>query len=399
MYDILLKNAFVVDPSQGINKKTSIAIREGRIAAIDEKLSEEESLSTFELGGKIVTPGLIDIHCHVDSDFSFLGLPADDIGINAGVTLLCDAGTSGCANFPMFRKNMENSKSKSDIFCFLNFGRTGLIGIPEICSDIDIDFEKSRAVIEENRDIIKGVKVRITEHLAEGIGFPAIEKAKKLADAVGMPLMVHIGETRPRKGLKDPLDDLSRATLGLMEKGDILSHYVTWEPGGVILADGTIYPELEPAWKRGVVLDPCHGLNHFCFNTARHAIESGLIPTVISTDMATIVKPSAQSMPVVMSKFLMLGLTLEQVVEMATINPARTLGEEDKRGSLKPGRIADITVIELKQGQFPFMDHRGGSVMTGEVLLEPYMVLKTGRPFPAWSRYHLPRRDLVEAKI
>lgn len=215
MYDILLKNAFVVDPSQGINKKTSIAIREGRIAAIDEKLSEDESLSTFELGGKIVTPGLIDIHCHVDSDFSFLGLPADDIGINAGVTLLCDAGTSGCANFPMFRKNMENSKPESDIFCFLNFGRTGLIGIPEICSDIDIDLEKSRAVIEENRDIIKGVKVRITEHLAEGIGFPAIEQAKKLADAVRMPLMVHIGETRPRKGLKDPLDDLSRATVGL----------------------------------------------------------------------------------------------------------------------------------------------------------------------------------------
>lgn len=396
MYDILLKDALVIDPSQKLHRKTSVAIREGKIAAIDDKLSENDSLSTFALDGKIVTPGLIDIHCHVDPDFCYLGLPADEIGLNTGVTLLCDAGSSGCANFLTLKKCMENSRPRSDIFYYLNLGKAGLISMPEICSERDIDFDKSKAVIEENRDSIKGVKLRITDSLATGVGLGAIEMAKKLADAVRMPMMLHVGETRQRKEPSDPLDDLSRAAVGLMEKGDILSHYLTWEAGGLILPDGTVYPELESAKRRGIVLDSCHGLNHFCFNVARHAIEQGLVPTVISTDMATIVQPAAQSIPVIMSKFLMLGLTLEQVVEMTTINAAAALKEENKRGSLKPGMVADITVIESKEGQFRFMDRRGGGIMTGERLLEPYMVLKEGRPFPAWSRYHLPRRDLIE---
>ena len=201
--------------------------------------------------------------------------------------------------------------------------------------------------------------------------------------------MIHIGETRERAA-EDKMDDFSRAAVSLMESGDILSHYLTWEPGGMILKDGTVYPELEAAQKRGVVLDSSHGLNHFSLTVAQHAIEQGFLPTVISTDMVTTVLPAAQSLAVVMSKFLNWGLTIDQVIEMTTINPAIALDEESNRGSLKPGMRADITILELIKGEFEFCDGNGRERMKGNLLLEPRMVFKAGKEMPAYSRYHIP---------
>ena len=186
------------------------------------------------------------------------------------------------------------------------------------------------------------------------------------------------------------MDDFSRAAVSLLEKGDILSHYLTWEPGGMILRDGTVYPELEAAQKRGVVLDACNGMNHLSFSIARIAFAKGFIPAVISTDMATMGVLVLQSLPVVMSKFLNLGLSLDQVIEMTTLNPSKALGEEGKRGTLKPGVKADITVMELLEGDFLFSDGNGRESMRGKVLLEPRMVFKGGEAMPAYSRYHIP---------
>jgi dihydroorotase len=395
MYDFILKNGFIIDPLQEINRKTSLAIRKGKIALIGDELDENSSRMTIDLEGKIVIPGIIDIHCHVDSDFSFIGLPADEIGLHTGVTLLCDAGSSGCANFATFRRCLMSAGPVTDVCCFLNLSQSGLIAMPEIRTIKDINFEKSKDVIEANLDLIKGVKLRLTDSLLENAGMEGVEIAKKLADSVGLPVMFHLGETRKRKETTDPLDDFSRTAVALMDDGDILSHYLTWEPGGMIREDGVIYPELGKARKRGVVLDSCHGLNHFDFTIARIAIEQGFIPTVISTDMATMVRPAAQSMAVCMSKFMMLGLNLEQVVEMTTSNPATALKEEKYRGSLKKGMKADITIFEQKVGSYSYMDRRGGTIMEGDKLLEPYMVFKDGHPYPAWSGYHLPRKDLV----
>jgi len=279
--------------------------------------------------------------------------------------------------------------AKTDIFCFLNLSAIGLIRIPEIWDKNCIDVDRSKEVIESNRDLIKGIKIRAVQSVAETLGIDAIEIAKKLAADMDLPLMMHIGETRERVPA-DKMDDFSRAAVSLMENGDILSHYLTWEPGGMILKDGTVYPELEAAQKRGVVLDSSHGVNHFSFTVARHAIEKGLLPTVISTDMVTTVLPAAQSLAVVMSKFLNWGLTLDQVIEMTTINPARALDEESRRGSLKPGVRADITIMELLKGDHVFCDGNGKERMNGNLLLEPRMVFKAGRETPAFSRYHMP---------
>lgn len=388
MFDILLTDGLIIDPSQAVHGEGSVAIREGKIQAVGKNLPKREARKVFDMRGKMIVPGLIDIHCHPVEGFWELGVRADEFGLNSGVTLLGDAGSAGPANFETLRLFIVD-RAKTDILCFLNLSKTGLIKIPEICSEHDFDIGRCRQTVEANADLIKGIKVRCVQALAEGPGIKAIEGAKKLANDCRMPLMLHIGETRKRIPA-DKMDDFSRAAVALLDKGDILCHYLTWEPGGMILKDGTVYPELHAARKRGVFLDCCHGLNHFSLTIARHAVSSGLIPSIISTDMVTTVRPSAQSLAVVMSKFINLGLTVEQVIEMATINPARALGEEGRRGSLKPGTAADITILELTKGDYCFVDGTGGERMDGDRLLEPRMVFKKGEPMPSYSGYHIP---------
>ena len=388
MFDILLKDGLIIDPSQAIHGEGSVAIQDGKIRAVGKNLPDGEATKIFDMRGKIIAPGLIDIHCHPVEGFWELGVPADEFGLNSGVTLLGDAGSAGPANFEALRLFIVK-RAKTDILCFLNLSNTGLIKIPELCSEHDFDIDRCKRTVEIHADIIKGIKVRCVQALAEGPGIKAIEGAKKLANDCHLPLMLHIGETRKRVPA-DKMDDFSRAAVALLEKGDILSHYLTWEPGGMILKDGTVYPELNAAHKRGVFLDCCHGLNHFSFTIARHAVSVGLIPSIISTDMVSIVRSAAQSLTVVMSKFINLGLTVEQVIEMTTINPARALGEEGRRGSLKPGMAADITVLELTKGDYCFVDGTGGERMQGDRLLEPRMVFKRGESMPAYSGYHIP---------
>ena len=388
MYDVLLKGGEIIDPAEGIHERGSLAIHNGKIALIEEDVPDVEVAKVYDMEGKIIAPGLIDMHCHPSEVFMHMGVGADDIGLATGVTLLCDAGSAGAANFAALRKFVVEP-AETDIFCFLNLSVLGLIRIPEIWDAKCIDIDQSRDVVESNRDLIKGIKVRAIQAVADTVGLSAIEQAKKLASDAGLPLMMHIGETRPRVP-NDPMDDFSRAAVSMLESGDILSHYLTWEPGGMILMDGTVYPELESAQKRGVILDSCHGVNHFSLTVARHAIEKGFLPTVISTDMVQTVLSAAQSLTVVMSKFLNLGLTLEQVIEMTTINPAKALDEENNRGSLKTGRQADITILQLVKGDFEFCDGNGGERMRGGLLLEPRMVFKAGRDMPAHGRYHIP---------
>lgn len=390
MFDILLKDALIIDPSQGIHKESSIAIAEEKIAAIGTNLPGDGAIKVYDMKGKIITPGLIDIHCHPAKGFLPGGSVPDEIGVNTGVTTLCDAGSAGAANFGLFRQ-LILQKTITDVFCFLNLANFGLVMIKwdsEIWDEHDINVEFSKKVIEGNRDTIKGIKIRIVPSLVGGMGVKAVEIAKRLSSEVKLPLMMHIGNHE--RSPQDGLDDLSRTAVSLMEKGDILSHYLTWESGGLILRNGTIYPELESAQRRGVILDACTGLSHFSFSNARHAFANGLIPTVISTDMCEPALPAAQSMAVTMSKFLDLGLSIDQIIAMTTINPAKAIAEDDRRGGLRENMPADITVMELKKGNFIFGDGRGGEILHSEHLLEPIITIKAGKLFPAYSGYHMP---------
>ncbi|HXZ34662.1 MAG TPA: amidohydrolase/deacetylase family metallohydrolase [Thermodesulfobacteriota bacterium] len=388
MYDVLLRHGEVIDPAQEIHRIASVAIQNGKIAEIADDISEAKAKKVIPAEGKIITPGLIDIHCHPGAGLVWIGVSADEIGLDTGVTLLGDAGTSGWANFQAFR-SLVVEKAKTDILCFLNLASTGLATLPEIWSEKDIDIPRLVDVVASNREVIRGIKLRCVQALEESMGIKAVKMAKKIATDHRLPLMIHIGETRKRTE-DHKMDDFSRAAVSLMERGDILSHYLTWEPGGLILKDGTIYPELIDAQKRGVLLDSCHGLNHFSFAIARHALDMGMIPDVVSTDLATVSQPAAQSLVVAMSKFLNLGVSLDRVIKMATIHPARALGEDGRRGSLKAGMPADITLLKLERGNFIFSDGTGGERIIGELLLEPTGVFKKGRFYPAFSGYHIP---------
>jgi dihydroorotase len=386
--DIFLKDGEIIDPGQGINGKGSIAIKDSKIQAIGPGLASDGAKVVLDMRGKILVPGLIDVHCHPAAGFSWLGVPPDEFGLHCGVTMIGDGGTSGAANFEAFRK-LIIEPAKTEIFAFLNIAKAGLITLPEIHTSHDIDVELSRRVVEANRGWIKGIKIRVIEPLAEGIGIQAVETAKKLADGLNLPLMMHIGEPRDRME-KDGMDDFSRQAVSLLDEGDILSHFLTWEPGGMILKDGTIYPELEKARGRGVYLDSCHGLWHFNFTTARLGLARGFKPSLISTDLSSVNTTVVQSLPVTLSKFLNLGLQLEEIIAMATINPAKALREENQRGSLKPGMPADITVLETIKGDFLFGDGKGRESLRGNLLLEPRMVFKKGEMRPAYSRYQIP---------
>ena len=387
MYDLLLKNGELVDPGQGIHARRDIAISGGKVAAIDGNIPEHTSLKTIPLNGKLVTPGLIDMHCHPSAGLVNVGRPIDEIGIYSGVTTLCDAGSSGAANFLPFKRYLINP-SATNTFCFLNIGKAGLACMPEIRGYYDIDLDSTKRLIEENRDIIRGIKVRGIQAVAETVGVKAVETAKELATELGLPTMIHIGEARERTA-NDSMDSFTREAIKLLDQGDIISHILTRLPGGLIHPDGSIAQELWDARKRGVILDACHGLWHFSFEIARQALKQGLLPTVISTDLADPNATVVQSLLVTMSKFLNLGLTIDQVVEMTTVKSAIAIGEPN-RGTLRLGSIADISVLELVQGDFIFSDGRAGNRLRGKILLEPRLVIKSGKEMPCCSRYCVP---------
>ena len=388
MHDLLLKGGLVIDPAEGVHEVRDVAIKDRKIVDVAKDIASSKARKVIPVTGRLVTPGLIDLHCHPGTGLRRAAVDPDEIGVHSGVTTICDGGTSGAANFHQLRKYAIES-AKTDMFCFLNLAMTGLVTTPEIWNEHDINIEMTRDVIEENRDVIKGVKIRAISPLAEGIGMKALDIAKKLAADVKMPLMLHIGEPRDRSG-DNTLDDFTREAVRLLGRGDIISHFMTWGCGGLITMDGTISPELLEARKRGVILDACHGLSNFSFTVAEHAITMNILPDIISTDLGLISLSTVQSLLITMSKFMNLGFDIKNVVEMATINPAKTLGEEGRRGSLKIGMPADVTVLEKLNGDYLFSDGKGRGSLRGSCLLEPRLVLKDGMEMPCFSRYQIP---------
>ena len=386
MFEIVLKGGRVLDPATGKDGIYDVAISDGKIAGIAPDLSGDKAQATYLMSDKIIIPGLIDAHCHPAGDFSEHGIDPDEAGVNAGVLLVNDGGTAGSANFSVLRNMVENSRT--EILYFINFASCGLIQMPEIASENDFNIDKLKQVVAKEHDSIIGVKLRIVESLcALDSDVPAL--AKKTATELGLPLMIHLGEVQGRQK-NDSFNDYSRRAVSLLEKGDILSHFMTGCPGGMVQEGERIYPELAEARDRGVFLDCCHGKNNLSFKVASTLIQNGYFPDIISTDLTMVGKSYVQSLLVTMSKFLSFGMPLKQVIAAATSNAARALGVESRWGSLDEGRFADITVLSEVSGDFDFSDGAAGNRMNGRVLLEPYMGFSKGVPFSCRSFYHLP---------
>lgn len=377
MYDLLIKGGRVIDPAQNLDDKLDIAINGDKIAIIANDIPPHQSQRVVDARDKLVTPGLIDIHCHVYDGISKISVEPDTAGIKQGVTIVVDGGTAGQAIFGGFPKYVIPS-SRTTVFCFLNLSSLGLSIAPELRDWEEIDLDATASTIESNRNVIKGIKLRLVGNLVASVGVEVVKTAKKIAKQFSLPIMVHIGDIDKKVSPK-----LTQELLPLMESGDILSHVFTAQQGGTLRPDGSVMPELKEAMARGVVLDVANGRINLSFEVARKAMSQGILPTTLSTDLTIMTyKGPVYGMTVTMSKFMALGLDLKQIIEMSTINSARALGVEHRSGSLKPGMDADVSILKLLSGTWRLEDSEQQIIKVPK-LIAPDITIKSGQVITA----------------
>ncbi len=373
MYDLLIKGGRVIDPAQNIDGKLDIAISSGKIAKLAKNISLAEAKQTVDAKDKLVTPGLIDLHCHVFDSIYKIAVEPDIAGVKQGVTTVGDGGSAGELTFGAFPKYIIPS-SRTRIFCFIHLCSLGLIPEPELRDWDEVNLEGMAATIESHRDLIKGVKLRLVGKLVAKAGVKVVKTAKKIAKQFGLPVMIHIGDME-----KKVSPTLTQRFLPLLEPGDILSHIYTGNFGNTLLPDGTVMPQMKAAMERGVIMDTAIGRNNLNFEVARKSLAQGIIPTTLSTDLThrSLTGPT-YNLPVTMAKFMGLGLDLKQVITMTTINPAKVLREDDRIGSLKPGMEADVSILELSSGAWKLYDAQMQSIEIDKLLM-PIRTIKSGR--------------------
>ena len=399
VFDLLLKDGTVIDPSQNLHALCDVVIHQGKIAGIAPTIPSSRAERVIDLGGHLLTPGLIDLHTHVAEHFMPIAANAEEAGVNSGVTTVCDAGSVGYAAYNAFKHHIV-SRAETDVFCFLHLSPTGQMISPEICWE-SLDTQRLLDLLAVEKQTIKGIKIRANGQLVANPNLTMLRVAREICAQAGLPLMIHIGLNFEEKVAGQTLSDFNRRMLPLLEPGDILTHTYTSRPGGVISADTGVLPELREAMERGVILDAAPAKSHFSFPLARIGLDAGILPTVLSTDITrtNYQGPALFSLPVVMSKFLALGLGLEDVVARTTIVPAQIL-KEPQRGSLLPGNPADLTIFERLDGNFLFSDGIAGNTLVVSQLLEPRMAIKDGQIFPAQSRFrnHVPGEEVTLTK-
>jgi dihydroorotase len=380
MFDLLLKGGSVLDPAQDLCAVLDVAVQDGKIASVAANIPASEAKRVIHVPGKTVTPGLIDLHTHVFDGVAANGVHPDIAGVHAGVTTVVDAGSSGCATFSAFPRHIL-PKCETEVIPLLHICQTGLATNPDIIAESSIDLDGTLKVARENKGLIKGIKARMVSPALEIFGMEMPRLAKRAARESGVPLMVHIGDTTKRY---DP--NVVRELLPLLEPGDIVTHLFTANPGGVLDTNGKLVPEAKELAARGVWLDTAHGRMNFGFNVGRRVLDQGLTPHCISTDLTIPGRANTvHSMVEIMARFLGMGFTLEQVIAMSTVNPARAIGEAHRLGSLAVGRQADISVLEVRDGRWVVYDTLRDSMKIDKTVV-PVLTVKRGRVFePEWG--------------
>jgi len=374
---LIKKGGTLIDPSLGMNGPSDVAIENGTIREVGLSIDPGNAHRIVEAVDYIVTPGLIDIHTHVYAGINANGADPDEVGVYAGVTTLVDAGSTGCDNFAGFPSYVV-PKSKTEIICFLHICRTGLATQPDIFSRESINLDATIRTVESNRDVIAGIKARMVSPALEIMGMEMPRLAKQAARDSGSSLMVHIGDTEQRY---DP--NVIRQLLPLMDEGDIITHLFTPNAGGVLDSNGRLVDEVKEARSQGIWLDTAHGRFNFSFDVGQRVLDQGLFPHCISTDVTAPGRSSMfLSLTEMMTRFMALGFSLEQVITMCTYNPAKALGQSHRIGSLSQGNQADVSILEVKAGDWLVRDSLGNSLTTDKAVI-PVASVKRGELFKA----------------
>jgi dihydroorotase len=380
-FDLVVKGGEVLDPSQNLRARRDIGIRFGVVEALEADIPADRALKVLNVGGKLVTPGLVDLHAHVFPYGSAIGIPADELLSFQATTTTVSAGDAGANNFAAFRRHIV-PQTRTRLYAFVHIANIGLTAFP-VPELYNIDFAQVDAAakaVAENADIVLGVKVRMSENVIARHGMEPLRRAILACEkAGGAKVMCHIGGVETPKLMSDILD--------LLRPGDILTHAYSGAPnlGGAftnIVQDGKLLPAALAAKQRGVVFDVGHGGGSFDYTVAEAAMAAGAGPDTISSDIH-VFSGNTPGMPYltwVMSKFLNLGLTLEQVVAMATVNPAKAINRAPKLGTLQVGAPGDVSVLEVVEGPVEFVDTRNNK-RQGKVHLKPAGAVLAGVPF------------------
>src|SRR6202521_2758917 len=365
-YDLVVKGGRVIDPSLGIDAVRDVAIAAGRIAAVEANITADAA-ETIDARGKIVVPGLVDIHVHAARSKEGPALCLAD-----GVTGWVDAGSFGADNID---EGVANAKAGPNLGRLLiNIARTGIVPGGELMDLSRADPGLARGAIARHRDIIIGVKARLANNVAGTNDLEALRRAQAAAAPFNLPVMIHVGQS------VSPM----RAILALLKRGDIVTHMYAPPPNSILDDQGRLFPDVTAARRRGVIFDFGNGGGgHFNWDMVERATRQGFWPDTFSTDWNAMSRsnPGVVDFPNVMSKFLMFGMPLSQVVACATVNAARVFPAFDDRGTLNVGAPADVAVLELLQGMFEFLDNYNNK-RNGNQRLFPVAAVMGGKAAP-----------------
>lgn len=402
MTTLVLKGGRIIDPAAGIDRAGDLVIRDGRVAGID--VPYDTAADVTDCRGSLVLPGLIDTHAHVYRYVTGrFGLDADMCGIQSGVTTLVDQGGPSCMTLPGFRHYVAEPAA-TRVLAFLSaYLVGGLEGhyYPELyrpeCLDVDATVKAARS----NRDLVKGIKAHAELGGFARWGLDVMKLAARIGREAELPVYVHFGQLWPKPnegGQPVDGDAILPQVMDLLKPGDVLAHPFSRHPGGFVADDGRVHPLVQEAHARGLRIDVGHG-SHFSFATARKVLEAGYFPDTLGADMhgynTSVPAPAGTpdshpdeedhlfkgairfSLVSTMSSMLALGMTLEQVVPMVTTNAAALLGMRDTLGHLKPGAVADVSVLSDERGRWTLRDNEGTRVDTGRMLY-PKFCLRAG---------------------
>jgi dihydroorotase len=381
-FDLVIKGGDVLDPSQNLRGARDIGIRYGVIEAVEADIPAERALKVLNASGKLVTPGLIDLHSHVFPYGSAIGIPADELIPFQGTTTMVSAGDAGANNFAAFRR-FTVGQTRTRLFAFVHIANIGLAGfpVPELYNIDYAQVDAAAKAVAENSDIAIGVKVRMSENVIAKNGIEPLKRAIQACEKAGggARVMSHIG------GVETP--QLMSQILDTLRPGDVLTHAYSGAPniGGAftnIVQDGKVLPAALAAKQRGVIFDVGHGGGSFDYTVAEAAMAAGAGPDTISSDIH-VFSANSPGMPYltwVMSKFLNLGLSLEDVVAKVTIAPAKIINRIPKLGTLQTGAPGDVSVLEVIEGPVDFVDTRNNK-RQGKMHIKPATVVLAGVPY------------------
>lgn len=353
-YDLIVKGGRVIDPSLRTNAIRDVAITGGRIAAVEANIADDAA-ETIDARGRLVVPGLLDIHTHYARDRE-----GPTVGLEGGVTGWIDSGSEGADGIDDLVAIARSAPQPGRLL--INIGRAGILPDGDTMDLGLADVDAAKGAVARHRDFVVGVKARLSRNVAAD-DVEVLRRAQEVASSFDLPVMIHMGQT------VSPLPRL----LDLLKRGDIVTHMFAPPPNSIIDDDGHILPVVLAARRRGVWFDVANGrTGHLRWDTFDGIMQAGFWPDTISTDGSTTSRAAASviDFPNVMSKFLNFGMTLDQVVARATVNASRVFPLFHDRGTLNVGAPADVALLELRDGTFEFVDNYE-NVRTGRQRLFP----------------------------